>query len=41
MREGGCHLAALTGITFMDPQVIGDNAPSRATGMAPPQLYPY
>jgi len=27
MMEGGCHRAALTGITFMNPRVIGDTVP--------------
>ena len=27
MMEGGCHLTALKGTTFMAPQVISDTAP--------------
>jgi hypothetical protein len=28
MMEGGCHRTALTGITFMDLQAIGDIVPA-------------
>jgi hypothetical protein len=39
MMEGGRHLAALKGTTFMDPQVIADTAPFPAHRNSTPRNF--